>query len=351
MTKRIPIGVNPPYDVIIAPGLLDEAGARLTGEIGPCRAAVICDSRVAGLYLDRLRQSLEAAGFEVFSYVFPAGEEQKNLGTLGEILEFLAESELTRKDCVVALGGGVCGDMAGFAAGCYMRGIKYIQMPTTLLSAVDSSVGGKTAVDLQAGKNLAGLFVQPAMVLCDTDCLKTLPPQALADGMAEAVKSGVLDGERLFALCEAETPDYPAIIAGCVRFKGRVVELDEKEQGLRKTLNLGHTPGHAIEKCSNFAISHGHAVAMGLSIMTRSAVTQGLCSAKDAERIINALEKAGLPTKTELSPAELAKAALADKKRAGSSITVVLPTGIGSCKLKPIPVTELEAVFKAGMEE
>ena len=169
--------------------------------------------------------------------------------------------------------------------------------------------------------------------------------------MAEAVKSGVLDGERLFPLCEAETPDYPAIIAGCVRFKGRVVELDEKEQGLRKTLNLGHTPGHAIEKCSNFAISHGHAVAMGLSIMTRSAVKQGLCSAKDAERIINALEKAGLPTKTELSPAELAKAALADKKRAGSSITVVLPTGIGSCKLKPIPVTELEAVFKAGREE
>ena len=176
MTKRIPIGVKPPYDVIIAPGLLEEAGARLAGEIGPCRAAVICDSNVAGLYLDRLRQSLETAGLEVFSYVFPAGEEQKNLGTLGEILEFLAQSELTRKDCVVALGGGVCGDMAGFAAGCYMRGIKYIQIPTTLLSAVDSSVGGKTAVDLQAGKNLAGLFVQPAMVLCDTDCLKTLPP-------------------------------------------------------------------------------------------------------------------------------------------------------------------------------
>lgn len=351
MTKRIPIGVKPPYDVIIAPGLIDEAGARLAANMPPCRAAVICDTTVAGLYLERLQKSLEDAGFKVLPYIFPAGEEQKNLGTLGNIFEFLAQSELTRKDCIVALGGGVCGDMAGFAAGCYMRGIKYIQMPTTLLSAVDSSVGGKTAVDLKAGKNLAGLFLQPAAVLCDTDCLKSLPPETLADGMAEAIKSGVLDGESLFSLCLAEEPDLSAIIAGCVRFKGRVVELDEKEQGLRKTLNLGHTAGHAIEKCSHFAVSHGHAVAMGLAIMTRSAVKQGLCSSEDSERILSALEKAGLPTRTGLSAAALAKAALADKKRAGNTITIVLPTGIGSCKLKPIPVEDLEAVFQAGMEE
>lgn len=351
MTKRIPIGVKPAYDVIISPGILREAGPRLASIFPPCRAALLCDTNVAPLYLDTVKESLESAGFEVFPFVFPAGEEQKNLKTLSEILEFMAEHRLTRSDCVIALGGGVCGDMAGFSAGCYMRGIKYVQMPTTLLSAVDSSVGGKTAVDLAAGKNLAGLFLQPAVVLCDPDCLKTLPPPLLSDGMAEAIKSGILDGEDLFAACTADVPDLASIIAGCVRFKGRVVELDEKEQNLRRSLNLGHTAGHAIEKLADYRLSHGHAVSIGLAIITRSAVKKGLCSPDDAQRILDALETNDLPTQTDFTAAQIAQAALADKKRAGDTITVVFPTGIGGCRLQPVPVEELEALFAAGMED
>lgn len=351
MTKRIPIGVSPSYDVIISPGILREAGPRLAALFPPCRAALLCDTNVAPLYLDTVKSSLESAGFEVHPFIFPAGEEHKNLQTLSEFLEFMAEQRLTRSDCVIALGGGVCGDMAGFAAGCYMRGIKYIQMPTTLLSAVDSSVGGKTAVDLAAGKNLAGLFLQPAVVLCDPDCLKSLPGDLLAAGMAEAIKSGILDGEDLFAACTAAEPDLAAVIAGCVRFKGRVVELDEKEQNLRRCLNLGHTAGHAVEKLADYRLSHGHAVAIGLAIITRSAAKKGLCPADDARRILDALEANALPIKTDFTAAQIAQAALADKKRAGDTITVVLPTGIGRCRLQPIPVEELEALFAAGMED
>lgn len=351
MTKRIPIAVSPAYDVIIRPGILREAGARLAALFPACRAALLCDTNVAPLYLDTVKESLESAGFEVFPFVFPAGEEQKNLKTLSDILEFMAEQRLTRSDCVIALGGGVCGDMAGFAAGCYMRGIRYVQMPTTLLSAVDSSVGGKTAVDLAAGKNLAGLFLQPAAVLCDPDCLKTLPPELLASGMAEAIKSGVLDGEALFAACTEPEPDLAAVIAGCVRFKGRVVELDEKEKNLRRSLNLGHTAGHAIEKLADYRLSHGHAVAIGLAIITRSAVKKGICSPEDARRILDALETNHLPTKTEFTAAQIAQAALADKKRSGDTITVVLPTGIGGCRLQPIPVEDLEALLASGMED
>lgn len=350
MARRISIGVKPSYDAIIAPGLLKEAGARLAAQFSPCRMAVVCDAAVAPLYLSELQASLTGAGFEVFSHILPAGEEHKTLDTLGGILEFFAESGLSRKDMALALGGGVCGDMTGFAAGCYMRGIRYVQMPTTLLAAVDSSVGGKTGVDLRAGKNLAGLFIQPAAVLCDTNCLRTLPDACIADGMAEVIKSGVLDGERIFRLCQADEPDHEAMIAECVRFKGRVVELDEKEQNLRRSLNLGHTAGHAIEKLSRYTISHGHAVAMGLAIITRSAVKLGFCPAEDGQRILAALEKHGLPTAADFDAATLAEAAVMDKKREADRITVVIPTGIGSCRLHPIPIGELEALFAAGTE-
>lgn len=351
MNKRISIGVKPPYDVIIGPGLLEQAGQHLADRMGLCRAAIVCDDTVAPLYLDRLKESLRRAGFEASSLVLPAGEEHKHLGTLAQILDFFAQNRLSRRDFSIALGGGVCGDMTGFAAGCYMRGISYVQMPTTLLAAVDSSVGGKTAVDLPAGKNLAGLFIQPALVLCDTDCLKSLSPALLADGMAEAVKSAALDGEPLFSLCAQEEPDLAAVIAGCVSFKGRVVALDEKEQNLRRSLNLGHTAGHAIEKLSGYRIRHGQAVAMGLAIITRSAVKLGHCPAGDGKRILEALEKSHLPLHCPFTAAELAEAARMDKKRAGDSITVVLPTGIGGCRLQPIPAGELEALFAAGMED
>ena len=318
--QTIEVHTAPAYEVTIGAGLLRECGARLKTVLGGCRIVVAADSNVAPLYLETVCASLRDAGFAVCSYVFPAGEAHKNFTTLSAVLEFLAESQLTRTDCVAALGGGVTGDMAGFAAASYLRGIRYVQLPTTLLSAVDSSVGGKTAIDLAAGKNLAGAFLQPAAVLCDTDCLGSLPAAVFADGAAEAIKTGVLSGETLFSLFEdGMLTDAPAeIIARCIRYKAGVVERDEKEQGERRKLNLGHTVGHAIEKCSGYAIPHGHAVAAGLAVMARASERLGWAEPGVSARIAACLEKNGLPTGTDYPAEALAKAALADKKRSSS---------------------------------
>ena len=350
--QTVPVHTAPPYEVAIGPGLLVDCGPRLRRLMGPCRVAVVTDSTVAALYLETVAESLRGAGFAVSTHVFPAGEAQKNLTTLSSLLESLAEDRLTRSDCVAALGGGVTGDMAGFAAAVYLRGIRYVQLPTTLLAAVDSSVGGKTAVDLGAGKNLAGALLQPAAVLCDTDCLRTLPPDVFADGAAEAVKTGVLADEGLFALFERGrlAAEAAEVVARCVRYKAGVVERDEREQGERKLLNLGHTVGHAIEKCSGYAIPHGHAVAAGLAVMARSAETLGWTDGPVAERIAACLAKCGLPTGTDFPAEALAEAALSDKKRAGVDITLVIPKRIGLCALKQVPVTELLPIIAAGLE-
>ena len=350
--QTIQVHTAPAYEVSIGDGLLHTCGQRLREVLAPCRVAVITDSTVAPLYLKTVTGSLEGAGFTVCSYIFPAGEGSKNFTTLSAILEFLAKQRLTRTDCIAALGGGVTGDMAGLAAACYLRGIRCVQLPTTLLSAVDSSVGGKTAIDLTAGKNLAGAFLQPAAVLCDTDCLRSLPAEVFADGAAEAIKTGVLDDEGLFALFEDGTlttaPDE--VIARCVRYKAGVVERDEKEQGERKLLNLGHTAGHAIEKCSGYAIPHGHAVAAGLAIIARSAEALGWAAEPIAARIAACLAKNGLPTGTNYTAEALAEAALADKKRSGGDITLVIPKKIGVCELKKVSVTDLLPIIRAGLE-
>lgn len=350
--RTIQVHTAPAYEVSIGGGLLHTCGQHLQEVLAPCHVAVITDSTVAPFYLEIVSASLRTAGFTVSSYVFPAGEANKNLSTFSDILEFLAENRLTRTDCIVALGGGVTGDMAGFAAASYLRGIRCVQMPTTLLSAVDSSVGGKTAIDLKAGKNLAGAFLQPTAVLCDTDCLSTLPADVFADGAAEAIKTGVLSDESLFSLFETgHLETAPAeVIARCVAYKAGVVERDEKEQNERRLLNLGHTIGHAIEKCSSYTIPHGHAVAAGLAIIARAAERLGWAQEPIAERIAACLAKNGLPTNTDYSAEALAHAASADKKRAGSDITLVIPKKIGVCELKKVPVTELLPIISAGLE-
>lgn len=351
--KRIQVNTKPSYEVLIGPGVLSESGAYLKGLFPDSRLAVITDSTVAPLYLETARGSLTAAGYTVSTHVFPAGEASKNFVTLSGILEFLASVPLTRTDCLIALGGGVAGDMAGFAAACYLRGIRYVQMPTTLLSAVDSSVGGKTAIDLKAGKNLAGAFLQPSAVLCDTDCLRSLSPEVFADGAAEAVKTGVLCDESLFALFEdgSLTVNPAEVIARCVAYKAGVVERDEREQGERKLLNLGHTIGHAIEKCSGYRIPHGHAVAAGLAIMARSAERQGMTEEPIADRICACLKAQNLPVVTEYPPDMLAEAARADKKRSGDEITIIVPRKIGRCALEKIPVSGLLFTIRAGWRE
>ena len=350
--KEIRVNTRPAYTVTIGSGLLQSCGQRLRQAVPPCHAAVVTDSTVGPRYLETVTESLRAAGYTVSRWSFPAGEGSKNFRTLSEILEFLAEERLTRSDCLIALGGGVVGDMAGFAAAVYLRGIRYIQMPTTLLSAVDSSVGGKTAIDLKAGKNLAGAFLQPAAVLCDTECLKTLPPAVFAGGAAEAIKTGVLCDESLFALFEDGTlrADPAEVIARCVEYKAGVVERDERDQGERRLLNLGHTVGHAIEKCSGYSIPHGHAVAAGLAVMARACEALGWTEEPVAERVCACLKKNALPVSAEYGPEALAEAALADKKRAGGDITLVVPKKIGRCELKTVPVTELLPVIRAGWE-
>ena len=351
--QTIPVNTNPPYAVTIGPGLLKDCGARLREVLPPpCHMAVVTDSTVGPLYLETVTESLSAAGYAVSTYTFPAGEGSKSFETLSGILEFLASERLTRTDCLIALGGGVVGDMAGFAAACYLRGIRYVQMPTTLLAAVDSSVGGKTAIDLRAGKNLAGAFLQPAAVLCDTNCLNTLPPAVFAGGAAEAIKTGVLCDETLFALFEdgALKADPAEAVARCVGYKAGVVERDEKEQGERKLLNLGHTVGHAVEKCSGYSIPHGHAVAAGLAVIARASEALGWAEEPLAARICACLRKNALPVSAEYPPEALAEAALADKKRAGGNITLAVPKKIGLCELKTVPVTELLPVIRAGWE-
>lgn len=334
------------YDVHIGPGLLPRTGELMRNVIRPCRAAIVTDTTVDALYGEPVERSLAAAGYEPLRYVFPAGEQNKHLGTLSGILEFLADSQLTRSDVVVALGGGVTGDMAGFAAAVYVRGIRFVQIPTTLLAAVDSSVGGKTAVDMKAGKNLVGAFHQPSLVITDTDVIRALPRHLLSDGAAEMIKHGVLADPEMFAwLCQPGWIDrIDEIIARNVSIKRDVVNADEFETGLRQTLNLGHTFGHAIEKCSDFTISHGQGVAIGMAIAAGAAGLPGLC-----KEIIAANRSCDLPSTASYSAPHLANAALSDKKRRGDSITLVLPERIGKCKLEKISVTELEDAFRRGI--
>ena len=349
MTRCVTIKTGKQYNVHIGNGLLDKAGELVKSIMPNSRMAIITDSNVAPLYAEKLQNSLNGVGIGSSVYVFPAGEKSKRLSTVEDILEWMAREGFSRSDAVVALGGGVTGDMAGFAAAIYLRGIKYVQIPTTLLAAVDSSVGGKTGVDLRSGKNLAGAFKQPELVLCDTDTLKTLHPHEIADGMAEVIKYGVLFSEQLFFKLENnDVQDMTDIIAQCVALKGHIVEIDETEQNERKLLNFGHTLGHAIEKCSDFTISHGHAVAIGMALIVRAGEQMGITDADTADRLKKCLIRHNLPVDCEYESGALAAAAMSDKKRAGDSITLVLAKCIGECVLNKVPLDRLKEYARLG---
>ena len=348
--KTIHVDASKKYDVMIGNGLLDKSGELCKEAVGLSRGVIITDSNVDKLYSDRLITSLSGAGYEVKKYVFEAGEQSKNSKTLIDILEFLAKSEITRSDCIFALGGGVVGDISGFAAAIYLRGIRFVQIPTTLLAAVDSSVGGKTGIDLEAGKNLAGAFHQPSLVICDPLLLNTLSPEIFADGMAEVIKYGVINDRELFDALKGDVKaNIEEIIASCVKNKSNIVKADEFDTGMRQLLNLGHTIGHAIERASDFSISHGSAVAIGMAIVTRAAVAYGYCDEKELEEIICVLKKTNLPFECTCSAKELAKIALSDKKRQRDTITLVVPHAIGDTRLMPVSVTEIEEFIEKGL--
>ena len=349
--KKIRVRASVEYEIMIDKGIIDRAGEYCLAAMGrPSRALILTDDNVAPLYLDRVRSSLEGSGFEVCEFIIPHGEESKSTESLVELLELMAQSRLTRSDILVALGGGVVGDLGGFAAAVYLRGIDFVQIPTTLLAAVDSSVGGKTAVDLKAGKNLMGAFHQPSLVLCDPTTLGTLKREVFADGCAEVIKYGVINDREFFdSLKKGIDCQVEEVIAACVANKARIVEGDEFDKGQRQLLNLGHTVGHAIELCSGLQISHGSAVAMGMVIAMRGATALGLCPEEDLSELVALLRSAGLPTECDFSAQELFTVATSDKKRAGDSIKLVLPYGIGDSRLYEIKVSELRTFIEKGL--
>ena len=348
--KTVHIDASKSYDVRIGRGLLDDCGRQIAERVHCASAAVVADDTVYALYGERVCASLEAAGVRTVCYVFPHGEKSKNILEYAKILNFLAENRVTRADALIALGGGVTGDLGGFAAATYLRGIPFVQMPTTLLAAVDSSVGGKTAVDLPAGKNLAGAFYQPELVLCDLDTLDSLPREIFLDGCAEVIKYAVLGSRELFALL-ADIPSgkgLEEVTARCVEMKRDFVQSDERDRGARQMLNLGHTFGHAVEASSRFTLSHGKSVAIGMAMILRAACSRGLCSAETRDAVIALLQRYGLPTECPY-PADMLLGALsADKKIFGTRLNLVVPTDIGACRLLPVGVDELSGWLRDG---
>lgn len=348
----IQVKTQRPYPVLVGEGLLAQCGQQLARHHKACVVALVADDRVDALYGNGVAVSLEAAGYTVLRYTFPHGERSKSMEQLGQLLEFLAEHRLTRTDLIVALGGGVTGDLAGFAASVYLRGIDYVQLPTTLLAAVDSSVGGKTAVNLAAGKNLCGAFHQPLLVLCDTTTFDTLPAEIFADGMAEVIKYGLLcDKALLDKLAEGIVPRELRqwLVARCVAIKAEIVGEDEQDNGRRQLLNLGHTLGHAIERCSRLEVSHGRAVAIGMALICRMADRQGWSHLPTAPTLNRVLEVHGLPAQTGFSAGELAAAALSDKKRRGGTLTLVVPESPGHCVLRDVAADCLETLILCGL--
>ncbi|MCL2545620.1 MAG: 3-dehydroquinate synthase [Oscillospiraceae bacterium] len=344
------------YDVLIAQGLLADVGEQVrvlhlkaTAGCETARVAVITDKTVAALHLSTVRQSLEAVGFGVIDHAFVAGEASKNGATYLALLEWLASEKITRSDVIVALGGGVVGDLAGFVAATYLRGIPCIQVPTTLLAMVDSSVGGKTAIDLAAGKNLAGAFYQPSAVLCDPNVLESLPLRIYNEGMAEIVKHGVIASAALLEVTQNAECRMQEIIAASVTIKRDIVRRDEFDRGERQLLNFGHTVGHAIEHLSNFAIPHGYAVAIGMVVEMKAAVAQGFCAVECVDVLQALLERFDLPVRTDYTAEALANAALHDKKRTGGDITIVVPRKLGHCELQKISVEKLKDWMALGL--
>ncbi len=338
------------YNVVVAPGILERAGKLAAEVVSPAKAVVVSDSNVAPLYLERLVASLVSAGFEPVSYVFPAGERSKTAETLISLLNFMAGAGLTRSDALFALGGGVVGDLGGLAAALYMRGIALLQIPTSLLAAVDSSVGGKTAVDLDAGKNLAGVFYQPDLVICDTETPATLPERELSNGYAEVVKYAFIsDGSLLDRVGSREGGELEEIICRCVEIKRDIVSLDERDRGLRQLLNFGHTFGHAIEKRSGYTVSHGAAVASGMAIITRAAASLGMCEPDCPSILAAALKRAGLPSSVIFTEDELFPAVLSDKKRSSHSIILVIPRRVGLCELMSVELERARELLALGI--
>lgn len=352
--KKLTVNVKESYDILIEKGLIKNSAELIKDVLSGGKICLVSDSNVYPLYGEAVFAGLKDAGYDVCKYVFDAGEESKNTGVVIDLVEFMADNELTRGDGVVALGGGVCGDMAGFAAAIYLRGIKFVQIPTTLLSQVDSSVGGKTAVDLPQGKNLCGAFHQPSLVVIDPDVLDTLSPHYFADGMGEVIKYGCIKSKSLFdRLSDENAKDFiEDVIYECLDIKRKIVENDEKEHGERALLNFGHTCGHAIEKLWKFTtVSHGEAVGIGMVMISRAGESAGITEKGTADKISELLKKYGLSSADSHSVSEIVNAMNSDKKRTGSGIKFVVLSHIGESYIYPVKYEDIPQLFGVNENE
>ena len=362
--KTLTINCSKQYEIAIGSGILYKAGRCISKVLPACKICIVSDENVRALYggeQSAIYHCLLSAGFDVYEYTFTPGEDHKSLETAGEILDLLANSRFSREDALLALGGGVTGDLTGFAAATYMRGIRFVQIPTTLLACVDASVGGKTGVNLRAGKNLAGAFWQPELVLTDTDVFTTLTEDLWQDGLSEMVKAGMIgDPSLLRDLADGDIRTMTGdaltdLILKALAVKARIVEKDERETGVRRLLNFGHTAGHAIETCSGYEISHGRAVAAGMLIESAAAEHKGWASKGNAELLGNLLAKLGfdvselLTQAGSIGAAVLAETAKGDKKAHGDTIILVYPMRPGLCKMHELPVDDLEDFFRSGL--
>ena len=345
--KKIIVNASKNYDILVGKNLIKDLGEIFIKRFSKCKVAIITDDIVDKLYSSVVEKSLNEKGFKVCKFVFNNGEKSKNFKTYIEIVNFLAKEELSRTDMVLALGGGVVGDISGFSASTYLWGIKYIQIPTTLLSQIDSSVGGKTAIDLEAGKNLVGAFCQPELVVCDTALLESLDKKVLEDGFGEGAKYALLD-KKVFDLIKNKDFMMEDFVYLCIDYKRQIVEEDEFENGNRKLLNLGHTVAHAIEKLSSFSISHGNAVAMGLDFVLNSARSNGRITEKEYKGIKAVLTNITKSVDMKLCPyskEQICASAVYDKKRSGEYISIVNFYGVNDCRIEKIKMSNLLGQF------
>ncbi len=342
--EKIHIGTSEKYDVILGENVFHRIPSLILPFCPTKKVLIVTDDIVDELYGNSLVKILTENGFETNKFVFKNGEPSKNIQTLSDILEFAAKCNFHRKDTFIALGGGVVGDITGLASALYMRGVSVIQIPTTLLSAVDSSVGGKTAIDLKNGKNLAGVFKQPELVICDTEIIKNLPRDIFCEGMAEVIKCNIISSLSVIDHIKKGTlfDNLSHIIKECITLKRDIVEKDEFDTlGIRNYLNVGHTIAHGIELLSNYSIPHGKAVGTGMVIEAQIAEKSGICRSDTVKEIFDAVSAFGLYFDLPFSKEDLSLSCLKDKKNKDSRIIFLLPEELGKCKEVSLSKEEL----------
>lgn len=345
--KTIKVNTGRPYEVLIGENILPNVGELVKKVIKAERLLIVTDDIVNSLYTGIVAESLAKSGYQVEIFVIENGEQSKCLSVYGAILDFLADSGYTRKDAIIALGGGVVGDLAGFVAATYLRGIEFVQIPTTLLAQIDSSVGGKTAIDLEAGKNLVGAFWQPSLVIADVLTLNTLPCKEIENGLGELIKYACLIGGEAYELvAKGYQKDTLRAVELSVAYKRDIVEADEREGGVRRLLNLGHTVAHGIEKLSFYTFTHGKAVACGIMAIANAEHRKGTLSSEDYYKIKELYATYNLDYSLPYSIKDICEVAKVDKKAEAKDINLVVIKGIGNCTVEKMELSKLKEYLK-----